>query len=162
MSLFKNPSVGIESVGDGIVAGYQGGRPLDGVVVVDASEALERPGSPVAPEVQPVQKRGRITDEEMLLDDIRFDGVHASSGLEGVDPSPAVPTGTLNQKPMSPSFKDKLMGANGASHKQFNITELDVEVREEDGALDPVLDRSFTLLVRDQFLISLCMADARL
>ncbi|KAK8713023.1 hypothetical protein V6N13_148251 [Hibiscus sabdariffa] len=108
MSSSNNPSVRITSIDDEVVAGYQGGRPPDEV------------------------KRGRSTDVEMLIDANPCDGVNGSSGLEGDVQSPVVSVGTLNQKSTTPSFKDKLLGAKGASHHPCNITELDVEVREED------------------------------
>ncbi|KAL4383512.1 hypothetical protein GQ457_15G016700 [Hibiscus cannabinus] len=132
MSSFRNPSVGVESTSDGFVAGYQGGRPPDGVVVLAASVALERQGSPVAPEFQAVPKTCRTTEEEMVLDDIPLDGVRVSGDLEGIAQTPTMPAVNLNPAPSVPSFKDKLMGATGASCKQSNIADLDVEVRAKD------------------------------
>ncbi|KAK8615131.1 hypothetical protein V6N13_068915 [Hibiscus sabdariffa] len=132
MSSIRNPSVGVELTGEGFVAGYQGGRPPDGVMVLDAPAILERQGSPVAPGLQQVPKRGRNIEEEMVIDDVTPDGERVSGGLEGMVQTPPMPEENLNFAPLMPSFRDTLLGATGALRKQSIITELDVEVKAED------------------------------
>ncbi|KAK8658512.1 hypothetical protein V6N13_036716 [Hibiscus sabdariffa] len=132
MSSIRNPSVGVELTGEGFVAGYQGGRPPDGVIVVEDSTLLERQGSLVAPDVQPVQEKGRTMEEEMVIDDGTPDGERVADSWEGLVQTPPVPEENLHPTPLLSSFKDKLLGAFGASRKPSIITELDVEVKAED------------------------------
>ncbi|KAL4348482.1 hypothetical protein GQ457_17G005590 [Hibiscus cannabinus] len=111
-------SVGERMAGNGVVNGFQGGRPPDAMVAVEAVGSLERPGSPVPQAVQPLQKRGRGLDEPMLVDD--------NLGVEG---------------------------AEGVSCKSRSITDLDVEVREEDvriGGSSTLPEIQFSSRVHDQ------------
>ncbi|KAK8628555.1 hypothetical protein V6N13_009142 [Hibiscus sabdariffa] len=77
----QNPNTVDLCATDGSAAGIQGGRPLDGTVLLDESGVLERPGSSILSGFQPVQKKGRrvdvtISDEMMVVDE----GCRASPG----------------------------------------------------------------------------------
>ncbi|KAL4272499.1 hypothetical protein GQ457_13G019110 [Hibiscus cannabinus] len=132
MSSIRNPSVGVELTSEGFVAEYQGGRPPDGVIVVEDSTLLERQGSPVAPALQPMQKKGQTMEEEMVIDDGTPDGERVADSWEGLVQTPPVPEENLRPAPLLSSFKDKLLGDFGASRKPSIITELNVEVKAED------------------------------
>ncbi|KAL4295604.1 hypothetical protein GQ457_12G007870 [Hibiscus cannabinus] len=131
MSSLRNPSVEIALTGEGIVAGYQDGRPPDGVMVVNGSSLLDRQASPVAPDAQPVLKKGRTMAEGMVIDDGTSAGERVADSREGPDQSPPVPE--KDQPPtLLSSFKDKLLGDVAVSRKPSNLIDLDVEVKAED------------------------------
>ncbi|KAL4279049.1 hypothetical protein GQ457_03G029200 [Hibiscus cannabinus] len=129
MSSLRNPSVEIALTDEGIVAGYQDGRPPDGVMVANGSSLLDRQASPVAPDAQPVLKKGRTMAEGMVIDDDTSAGERVADSLERPDQSPPV-LEKDQSPPLLSSFKDKLLGA--VSRKPSTLTDLDVEVKAED------------------------------
>ncbi|KAL4360769.1 hypothetical protein GQ457_04G012420 [Hibiscus cannabinus] len=117
---------------NGLVAGSQSGRPPDGAVTVDVSAALERQGSPVAPELQPAQKKGRSEEEPMMVEDTPPEGGRdLGGGPGGLNPT-MVHSEEKESSSSLPSFKDKLLGNFGFSKPEQYVEELDVEVKEED------------------------------
>ncbi|KAK8693146.1 hypothetical protein V6N13_070740 [Hibiscus sabdariffa] len=132
MSSLRNPSVEIELTGEGFVAGYQDGRPPDGVMVVDGSNLLDRQVSPVAPDVQPVLKKGRTMADGMVIDDGTPEGECVPESWEGPDQNPPVLEKNQHPVPLLSSFKDKLLGVSAASRMSSILTDLDVEVKAED------------------------------
>ncbi|KAK8680819.1 hypothetical protein V6N13_109757 [Hibiscus sabdariffa] len=145
-----NPNdIAIETTAAGVV-GNHGGRPPDSVITLDGSTALERPYSPSVTEIQPSTKKGRCMgnaiatggfnakDQEGDLDMNLEDGISDSMELiEGT-----IPSKTDNQNvnfgsewgslPDAPSFKDKLLGSAGVLRNLASLSELDVDVKEED------------------------------
>ncbi|KAL4377614.1 hypothetical protein GQ457_02G023990 [Hibiscus cannabinus] len=119
MSFSHNPSVEEVVPANGLAVGFKGGRPPDEVVVVDGVNILERSGSPVPevvqPMLQPMQKRGKNLEEAMLIDD--ESGKVAAEGLNA---------------PSVPSFKDKLVGSKVVSSTARSLSNLDVDVKEDD------------------------------
>ncbi|KAK8626107.1 hypothetical protein V6N13_133759 [Hibiscus sabdariffa] len=124
MPSHQNPNVEEVSTDNGLTVGFKGGRPPDEVVVVDGMTALERSGSPVPGEVQPLQKRGRNLEEAMIIDDESGKVTPENLGLVGGVSQVQVAADRMSE-PLIPSFKDKLVGSKGA--------------------LDPVVARSFKL-----------------
>ncbi|KAL4303128.1 hypothetical protein GQ457_10G006190 [Hibiscus cannabinus] len=152
MNPHQDSSVGERTAGNGVVNGFQGGRPPDAMVAVELVGSLERPGSPVPQAVQPLQKRGRGLDEPMLVDDnLGVEGAEVRD-LEGSGQHPMIPKGGMCGLPL-PSFKDKLLGDKGVSCKSRSINDLDVEVREEDvriGGSSTLPEIQFSIRVHDQ------------
>ncbi|KAK8560389.1 hypothetical protein V6N13_082832 [Hibiscus sabdariffa] len=98
-------------------AGNHGGRPPNGTLLLEESEVLERPGSPVPTGFQPVQKKGRRVDmsmnEEMMFVD---EGLQERSQGGGY-PISMSGMGNGVQSPAMPSFKDMLIGDKGKAHE---------------------------------------------
>ncbi|KAK8698826.1 hypothetical protein V6N13_114932 [Hibiscus sabdariffa] len=93
--------------------------------------ALERSGSPMPQAVQPLQKRGRGLEEAMLIDDEPINEETKVRVLDGGGQQLKDAAGGMSESPI-PSFKDKLLGDKGVSSNVRLLTELDVDVREDD------------------------------
>ncbi|KAL4278708.1 hypothetical protein GQ457_03G007490 [Hibiscus cannabinus] len=131
MNSHQNPSVEKVACDNGIAVGFKGGRPPDDVVVVEGLNALERSGSPVPGVVQPLQKRGRSLEEPMIIDDEPRNVASEVRGLDGGDPQLKGAATGLSESSI-PSFKDKLVGDKVVSSNSRPLTDLDVDVREDD------------------------------
>ncbi|KAL4279846.1 hypothetical protein GQ457_03G007300 [Hibiscus cannabinus] len=131
MNSHQNPSVEKVACDNGIAVGFKGGRPPDDVVVVEGINALERSGSPVPGVVQPLQKRGRSLEEPMIIDDEPRNVASEVRGLDGGDPQLKGAATGLSESSI-PSFKDKLVGDKVVSSNSRPLTDLDVDVREDD------------------------------
>ncbi|KAK8684955.1 hypothetical protein V6N13_040967 [Hibiscus sabdariffa] len=116
-------SCGLTASKDSAV-GFQGGRPPDGTVCFAESDILERTGSPIPSDVQPLQKKGRSVDDrisdEMMAVDEGGQGDSQSKGESGM----ARGMGAGNPTMPMMSFRDMLIGDKGNKE----ISELDVEV----------------------------------
>ncbi|KAK8620102.1 hypothetical protein V6N13_066587 [Hibiscus sabdariffa] len=116
-------SCGLTASKDSAV-GFQGGRPPDGTVCFAESDILERTGSPIPSDVQPLQKKGRSVDDrisdEMMAVDEDGQGDSQSKGESGM----ARGMGAGNPTMPLMSFRDMLIGDKGNKE----ISELDVEV----------------------------------
>ncbi|KAK8709258.1 hypothetical protein V6N13_060283 [Hibiscus sabdariffa] len=86
-------------------------------------DTLERSGSPISAAVQPLQKKGRSVKDLVIVEDEPMDtSVEPKTGEATVSPRPQA----------IPSFKDKLL-SKVEKDKQFQcLSDLDVEVRDED------------------------------
>ncbi|KAK8664666.1 hypothetical protein V6N13_084444 [Hibiscus sabdariffa] len=115
-------SCGLTASKDSAV-GFQGGRPPDGTVCFAESDILERTGSPIPSDVQPLQKKGRSVDDrisdEMMAVDEGGQGDSQSKGESGM----ARGMGAGNPAMPMMSFRDMLIGDKGNKE----ISELDVE-----------------------------------
>ncbi|KAL4340431.1 hypothetical protein GQ457_08G021740 [Hibiscus cannabinus] len=101
MSSLRNPSVEIALTGEGIVAGYQDGRPPDGVMVA----------------------------EGMVIDDDTSAGERVSDSLEGPDQS--LPVLEKDQSPpLLSSFKDKLMGVVSRKPSTLTDLDVEVKAED--------------------------------
>ncbi|KAK8596486.1 hypothetical protein V6N12_064972 [Hibiscus sabdariffa] len=110
--------------------GHQRGRPSDPVIVVDLPHVFILQSSYVPSELQSAQKKRRGVEVPMSgIDPI--DVVTVENGVGGVPVPTTVSTGSEGFTPAIPSFKDKLMGDVGIPRDMQYISELDVEVREE-------------------------------
>ncbi|KAK8695971.1 hypothetical protein V6N13_001112 [Hibiscus sabdariffa] len=127
--------------------GHQRGRPSDPVIVVDLPHVFILQSSYVPSELQSAQKKRRGVEVPMSgIDPI--DVVTVENGVGGVPVPTTVSTGSEGFTPAIPSFKDKLMGDVGIPRDMQYISELDVEVREEnvqDLLPVEVLDRMATI-----------------
>ncbi|KAL4308653.1 hypothetical protein GQ457_01G024420 [Hibiscus cannabinus] len=135
--------------------GSHGGRPPDpqlapseSVVSSEEVQVLERHGSPIPSESMPLSKRGRTGVASV--------GVRMEDGIESTDtdtnmgevdavttpvdstdfPSlstgpPLIPTGHIGG-PTKPSFRESLLGREGTRNTVNLISELDVEVTDDD------------------------------
>ncbi|KAL4360801.1 hypothetical protein GQ457_04G012650 [Hibiscus cannabinus] len=127
-----------------------GGRPPDPVLPFDGSVALERPRSPLVTEIQPCSKKGRCMEDsnqagisttadpegdmDMLLEYVNTDSIERVESI--------LPTKTSNENvslgsergstPVAPSFKDKLVGSDGGFRAPASLSDLDVEVLDDD------------------------------
>ncbi|KAK8631046.1 hypothetical protein V6N13_079811 [Hibiscus sabdariffa] len=135
--------------------GSHGGQPPDSMLapsesVVSSEEVqvLERHGSPIPSENMPVTKRGRTgaASEGVRLEDgseptdtdTNMGEVDAATNLvDSIDfptlttgPS-LIPTGHVGGPP-KPSFRDSLLGRDGTRTTDHLISELDVEVTDDD------------------------------
>ncbi|KAK9015931.1 hypothetical protein V6N11_007019 [Hibiscus sabdariffa] len=138
--------------------GSHGGQPPDSMLapsesVVSSEEVqvLERHGSPIPSENMPVTKRGRTgaASEGVRLEDgseptdtdTNMGEVDAATNLvDSIDfptlttgPS-LIPTGHVGGPP-KPSFRDSLLGRDGTRTTDHLISELDVEVTDDDDPL---------------------------
>ncbi|KAK9006913.1 hypothetical protein V6N11_019243 [Hibiscus sabdariffa] len=112
-------------------AWHQGRRPPNPVGVVEMPYIEDLPSLPVSPGMHPVLKKGRgvvITTYE--VDDM--DMVVMDDGVGEELASSKSLLGSEGRAMTVPSFRDKLIGANGGLGDMQYISELDVEVREED------------------------------
>ncbi|KAK8628295.1 hypothetical protein V6N13_064004 [Hibiscus sabdariffa] len=115
-------------------AWHQGRRPPNPVGVVEMPYIEDLPSLPVSPGMHPVLKKGRgvvITTYE--VDDM--DMVVMDDGVGEELASSKSLLGSEGRAMTVPSFRDKLIGANGGLGDMQYISELDVEVREEDEML---------------------------
>ncbi|KAK8623533.1 hypothetical protein V6N13_118416 [Hibiscus sabdariffa] len=111
--------------------GHQGGRLPDLIEVVEMPYMEDRPSLSVSPELQSVSKKGcgvGITAHEAIDLDME---VMDDDGDEELAPYKSL-AGSEGRATTIPSFKDKLIGVNGGLGDVQYISELDVEVREED------------------------------
>ncbi|KAK9041072.1 hypothetical protein V6N11_016195 [Hibiscus sabdariffa] len=115
----ENPSVLTSLDADGNAAGSYRGRPPNLILTVDEPSCLERPGSPLATEIQPFNKKGRSLAENET-DVPMGDRVEARTGAFGRDPLVVADSkngdggsGENSQQP-TPSFRDKLLGTTSA------------------------------------------------
>ncbi|KAL4387186.1 hypothetical protein GQ457_09G024730 [Hibiscus cannabinus] len=131
MSSPQNPNVEEVSTDNGLAVGFKGGRPPDEVVVVDGMNTLERSGSPVAGAVQPLQKRSRNLEEAMIIDDESGKVAPEYFGLVEGGSQVQVAADGLSE-PSIPSFKDKLVGSKVLSSNTRSLSDLDVDVKEDD------------------------------
>ncbi|KAL4320027.1 hypothetical protein GQ457_18G015790 [Hibiscus cannabinus] len=131
MSFSQNPNVEEVVPANGLAVGFKGGRPPDEVAVVDGVNSLERSGSPVSVVVQPLQKRGRNLEEAMLIDDESGQVAPEGGGLIG-DGSQVQAAVDGVSVPSFPSFKDKLVGSKLVSSTSRSLSDLDVDVKEDD------------------------------
>ncbi|KAK8608964.1 hypothetical protein V6N13_025273 [Hibiscus sabdariffa] len=74
---------------NGRLSGNQGGCPPDEVAIVDVMAALERPGSPVSPNLQPALKKGHSVEVSMMVEDTPTEVMQDMDGRMG-DLSPAM------------------------------------------------------------------------
>ncbi|KAK8549668.1 hypothetical protein V6N13_073449 [Hibiscus sabdariffa] len=147
--MFENPSAtaSLLAATDGL--GTHGGRPPDNVITFDVPATLEHLRSLSTPEFQPSSKKGRCegnsvrmgdlsTTEQEDLDTNMGDGL--SDTMEVLDDTlsshPLVrnvaDTVGGNSSPVIPTFKDKLLGSTGITKGVAPLSDLDVDVREED------------------------------
>ncbi|KAL4364157.1 hypothetical protein GQ457_04G008120 [Hibiscus cannabinus] len=131
MSSIQNPRVEVVPCDNGLAGGFKGGRPLDGVVVIDSLKALERPGSPVSGVGQPLPKRGRNLEKAMVVNDEPRQVVAEVLGLDGSGSQVMGAADGLNKSSV-PSFKDMLVGDKDGLNTSRTLSELDVDVREDD------------------------------
>ncbi|KAL4284430.1 hypothetical protein GQ457_16G028420 [Hibiscus cannabinus] len=131
MSFSQIPNVEEVVPANGLAVGFKGGRPPDEVAVVDGVNSLERSGSPVPEVVQPMQKRGRKLEEAMLIDDESGQVASEDVGLVGDGSQVQAAVDGLSV-PSIPSFKDKLVGSKVVSSTSRSLTDLDVDVKEDD------------------------------
>ncbi|KAK8613680.1 hypothetical protein V6N13_101437 [Hibiscus sabdariffa] len=113
--------------------GHQGGWPPDPVVVVEMPHIGNRPSLPISPDLQPAQKRGLGVGIPLREAD-DMDVVIMDDGVGGEATPSTILMGSEGRTPAVSSFRDKLMGSNGVLRDLQYISELDVEVGEEDGA----------------------------
>ncbi|KAL4333427.1 hypothetical protein GQ457_07G010550 [Hibiscus cannabinus] len=106
-----NPSDIVSATTAAGIIGSHGGRPPDSVITIDGSSALERPRSPSVTEIQPFTKKGRC-DMDMNVDDGTSDSMEMAED--------------------APSFKDKLLGSDGGFRTLSSLSDLDVEVLDDD------------------------------
>ncbi|KAK8711756.1 hypothetical protein V6N13_147023 [Hibiscus sabdariffa] len=123
----ENPSVLTSLDADGNAAGSYRGRPPNLILTVDEPSCLERPGSPLATEIQPFNKKGRSLAENET-DVPMGDRVEARTGAFGRDPLVVADSkngdggsGENSQQP-TPSFRDKLLGTTSAQWEVCGIT----------------------------------------
>ncbi|KAL4369613.1 hypothetical protein GQ457_05G012620 [Hibiscus cannabinus] len=131
MSFSQNPNVEEVVPANGLAVGFKGGRPPDEVAVVDGVNSLELSGSPVPAAVQPLQKRGRNLEEAMLIDNESGQVAPEGGGLIG-DGSQVQAAVDGVSVPSFPSFKDKLVGSKVVSSTSRSLSDLDVDVKEDD------------------------------
>ncbi|KAL4285489.1 hypothetical protein GQ457_16G010300 [Hibiscus cannabinus] len=143
----RNPC-GLTASKDSAV-GFQGGRPPDGTVCFEESDILERTGSSIPSDVQPLQKKGRRVDDrisdEMMVVDEGVQGDSQSKGESGM--ARGMGAGDLTMPMLS--FRDMLIGDKGNKE----ISELDVEVGEEDvrvGGSSTLPEISFSDRIHDE------------
>ncbi|KAK8644436.1 hypothetical protein V6N13_123742 [Hibiscus sabdariffa] len=130
MSFSQNPNVEEVVPANGMAVGFKGGRPPD-EVADEVVNILERSGSPVPEVVQPLLKRGRNLEEAMLIDD--ESGQVAPEGVVLVgDGSQVQAAADGLSAPSIPSFKDKLVGFTVVSSTTRSLSDLDVDVKEDD------------------------------
>ncbi|KAL4379615.1 hypothetical protein GQ457_02G019060 [Hibiscus cannabinus] len=132
-----------------------GGRPPDPILalieyVVSGKDVqvLERHGSPISPEILPLAKRGRtgiVLDCDSMEDgrevsdfDTNMGEVDASTNLKGPTDFPALTKGPSlvqvrhDDGQLKSSFRDSLLGKDSVRSTDQLISELDVEVTDED------------------------------
>ncbi|KAL4301814.1 hypothetical protein GQ457_10G004280 [Hibiscus cannabinus] len=142
--------------------GSHGGRPPDPMLALSESivsseevQVLERHGSPIASESMPLSKRGRTgaasesvrtedgsepTDTDMNMGEVDA----ATNPVDSIDfPSlttgPSLtPTGHIGG-PTKPSFRDSLLGRDGTRSTDHLISELDVEVTDDDVLIEEIV-----------------------
>ncbi|KAK8485586.1 hypothetical protein V6N11_050458 [Hibiscus sabdariffa] len=147
----ENPSATDSLIAATNGLGTHGGRPPDNVIAFDVLATLERLRSPSTPEFQPSNKKGRCegnyvrmgdlsTKEQGDLDTNMGDGL--SDTMEVLDDTLSshplernvADTTGRNSFPVIPTFKDKLLGSTGITKGVAPLSDLDVDVREEDGS----------------------------
>ncbi|KAK8561512.1 hypothetical protein V6N12_048580 [Hibiscus sabdariffa] len=111
--------------------GHQGERPPDPVVVIEMSHIEDRPSLHVSPESQPTQKRGHAMEVPLHEAD-DMDVVIMDDGVGGGASPSTMLTCSEGLAPVMSSFKEKLMGPTRVMRDMQYISELDVEVPEED------------------------------
>ncbi|KAL4341873.1 hypothetical protein GQ457_08G009200 [Hibiscus cannabinus] len=123
---------------NGVPFGLHGGQPPGGLVSIGQVSVLERPVSPSALVNQPAAKKGMSDFDCVEGMECESDVVEVSTGVTGRDAEPIIMEGTGDAVA---NGSDKVSYATIAaksakSGKNFNFSEVDVVVRDEDCLVD--------------------------
>ncbi|KAL4324878.1 hypothetical protein GQ457_11G030110 [Hibiscus cannabinus] len=123
---------------NGVPFGLHGSQPPGGLAPIGQVSVLERPASPTALVNQPAAKKGRSDFDCVEGMECESDVVEVSTGVTGRDAEPIIMEGTGDAVA---NGSDKVSYATIAaksakSGKNFNFSEVEVVVRDEDCLVD--------------------------
>ncbi|KAK8481012.1 hypothetical protein V6N12_067066 [Hibiscus sabdariffa] len=109
----------------GLILDNKCGKPSESIISMEDCSILERPGSPVAVELQPASKKGRTFEDSMEVL-MQTETLTADGRGRGQDSNAS---NDVQERVLS--FKDMLFGGIDRNQEELLVEDLDVEVLHE-------------------------------